>query len=327
MKKFGMVLAAGVCVFALTACGENEGTEEETAGSDPAEEETEGTEMDAESGEEDAAAAGEEEPAAEEMSAEDILTKSHEAMAEVNSFHSTMNIEQMMDMNGEEMPMDMTISMDTVLEPMSFYQVLNMPDPSTGEEIEFEQYLTEDGMTYMSDHTDDEWLKAEGDEMGTLEMANMDMTPQEQVEMLQDFTDEITVEEEDGRYAVKVEGSGEELMEIAEEFAMMESNPQMEGQMEQVMEAMEIKNFHYVLYINQETFYQEEVDMNMEMEIQEEDQTMSISQSIQATFSEFDEIGEIEVPQEIVDNAVDMEDVQADMEKMMEEESMEESTP
>ncbi|MGY4691745.1 DUF6612 family protein [Salibacterium sp. K-3] len=42
----------------------------------------------------------------------------------------------------------------------------------------------------------------------------------------------------------------------------MLSDPQMEDQMETIMNAMDIQSFQYTLCIDKETFYQEEMKMN-----------------------------------------------------------------
>ncbi|KMJ55260.1 hypothetical protein AB685_28190, partial [Bacillus sp. LL01] len=51
------------------------------------------------------------------------------------------------------------------------------------------------------------------------------------------------------------------------------------------------------------TFYQEAIDMAMEFSMEAEGETISMVQQSTGTFSNFNEIDSIEVPQEIIDSA------------------------
>lgn len=248
--------------------------------------------------------------AGEDSQAEEILAQSIEAMEGVSGYGMEMTIEQIMEFGGEEIPMDFSIVMEATQDPVMFHQVMTTPDPETGEVIEIEQYMDEEGTLYLYDEMSEEWLKMDAVMMGIEDLQDLEMSPQEQIEMLQGLTENIVVEEEDDHYALYIEGSGDELLEISKELAMLDPDPAMQEEMEQVMNMMDIETFDYVLYIDRDTYYQVEMDMTLEMEINEGEESMSIYQSSHGTFFDFDEIDEIEIPQDVIDNAVDIEEME-----------------
>ncbi|QQK81377.1 hypothetical protein HUG20_16655 [Salicibibacter cibi] len=321
LKTKGFV-AVSACMLMLAACGEGDADTEEAENDTEEVEEGETADSEAadENGEEDGTDdSAEGDATEEELSAEEVLSQSIEAMDQLNSYSSEMDINQSINVDGEEMPMDMTMSMDVVLDPMAFSQTMTTPDPVTEEDMEIEQYMDEDGTIYMLEPEDDEWIMMDGGSMGMEDIQDLEMSPQEQLEMLQEFSSELTVEEEEDHYALTIEGSGDELIELSREFATMQGDPQMEAEMDQVLGQMEINALDYVMHIDKETFYQDELEMNMEMEMEEEGQTMELSQEMQGTFSDFDEIDEIEIPQEAIDDAIDLESEMEELEDLEEE--------
>jgi len=246
----------------------------------------------------------------EDADAKEVLSQSMEAMEQLNSYSMEMDMNQSMNIDGEEIPMDMLVNMDVILDPVSFSQTMVMPDPVSGEDIEIEQYMDEDGSIYMQDPESDEWIMMDGSMLGMDNLDELMMSPQEQLEMLEAFTSNLNLEEEENRFVLTIEGSGDELMELSRELATMQ---QTDPQMEQMLGQMGINDMNYVMYINKETFYLDEMEIDMEMEMSAEGETMMINQVTHGIFSAFDEIDQIEIPQEAIDNAIDLEDMEDTM--------------
>lgn len=303
MKKIKWLVTGLACTVALVACGnEDASTEESTTNN-----ETEAAAS--EDGTEEATTDETEEEGTTEGTTEDaksILEQSINAMTDVESFSMDMTMDQTMEMEGEE-PLEMStkLKMDAIQDPLSFYQVIESPDPLSGELTEVEQYFV-DGEIYTYDPSQDMWIKMSGDLIGMNDIEDLEMSPDEQLETLMNFADDITVEDEGDRYALTIDGSGDELKEIAKELANAEADATMQADMDQIFEGMNITKLDYVLYINKETYYQEEMSMNLDMEMDAEGDTVTISQVSSGTFGKFNEIDEITVPSEAIDNAVEM---------------------
>ncbi|TSB48332.1 DUF6612 family protein [Alkalicoccobacillus porphyridii] len=299
MKKVKWLTVGLVCTVALVACGNEDASTEEANDTETTESSSpeESTEVDTGDSEE----TGEE--VSNENDAHTILEQSIAAMEDVNSFSMEMNTEQTIEMDGEE-PMLTTssVTMDGVQDPLSFYQLIVSSDPSSGETFEMEQYYV-DGVIYMQDPIDDQWMMMSGDVLGMDDLEDLEMSPEDQLDVLMDFAEEITVEDEGDRYALTINGSGDELMELARELANAESDPSMQDDMDQIFEGTEISKLDYVLYINKETYYQEEMHMELEMTMEAEGETITISQVSDSLFSGFNELEEIVVPDDILENA------------------------
>lgn len=303
MKKIKWLVTGLACTVALVACGNEDASTEESTTNNETEAAT------SEDGTEEATTDESEEEGTTEGTTEDaksILEQSINAMTDVESFSMDMTMDQTMEMEGEE-PLEMStkLKMDAIQDPLSFYQVIESPDPLSGELTEVEQYFV-DGEIYTYDPSQDMWIKMSGDLIGMNDIEDLEMSPDEQLETLMNFADDITVEDEGDRYALTIDGSGDELKEIAKELANAEADATMQADMDQIFEGMNITKLDYVLYINKETYYQEEMSMNLDMEMEAEGDTVTISQVSSGTFGKFNEIDEITVPSEAIDNAVEM---------------------
>lgn len=309
MKKLKWVLAACACTWVLAACGEDE--TEENAGAEQAEEteETEESDSENETNEE------EEEAPEEELSVDEIITKSTDAMDDMNSYHMEGNMEQTITAGEEEIPMDFEVSSDISEDPYKIYQDVNAPNPMGVGRMSMEQYVDEDGTFYMYMAEEDQWLKAGADYTGIDQLTQTtEVSTEEQLELMKQSAENISVEEEEDRYVLSVDGSGDDLLEIGKEFATMGTNTEAQAsEVEQMMDAMNIETLDYVLSINKDTFFTEDMSIDIDMDVEEGGETMSFSQSASFTLSQFNDIDDIEIPQEAIDNAIDMSELEEDM--------------
>ncbi|KMK77437.1 DUF6612 family protein [Alkalihalobacillus pseudalcaliphilus] len=274
----------------------------------------------------------EENEGTEGLSAEDILTQSMEAMNAINSFSSEMKVDQVIDfgevdpeLGSSSMTTGITMNMDAMMEPFSMYQTIEMAIDELGDSFTSETYLTEDGM-FQYEPSLDEWLKYP-DEMHDeiLALGSVEATPEEQIELLRSFGDEIEVTEEGDSYVLTVSGSDQNLEALADEVMSMTGAAGEE--MEFLLNMMTISDLSYSLYINKETFLQEAIDMTMTMELnmEEEGVTMTMTQTTSGTFTNYDQVDTIVVPDEVIDSAVEIdEEMLGGLEGMEEDEIVEE---
>ncbi|KYG33721.1 DUF6612 family protein [Alkalihalobacillus trypoxylicola] len=295
-KWLGLFMAGALI---LSAC--NEGTDAE-----PADDAVGGNDNESEEVEEVSAEEG-----TNELDVTEILTRSTEAMNEVNSFSSEMTIDQVMDL-GQDIPdletseitTSIEMKMDVILEPFGMYQLIDMDMgiPELGGPMQMESYFTEDGM-YVYEPTMDMWAKYPASMTEEiLALSEMDVSPEEQVELLQSFSDDVSVEEDGDVYVLTVSGSDDNLMELIESMMSMTDAGEM-ADMQMMMEMMDISEIDYVLTINKETYYQESIDMNMTMTMEAEGETATITQKMVGTFYGYNELDSIEIPEDVIENA------------------------
>ena len=69
---------------------------------------------------------------------------------------------------------------------------------------------------------------------------------------------------------------------------------------------MEVKSLEYEIFIDKKTFYTNAFNMKMDMTMKVEGEEMHIDQKVKADISKINEIKTIKVPQEVIDNAIDI---------------------
>ncbi|WP_339149776.1 MULTISPECIES: DUF6612 family protein [unclassified Sutcliffiella] len=303
-----MMLVGILAVMLLTACGNtSNGVDGNVEGNAEAEETTNST-TDVE--EVDATEVTEE---SETLTAEEVLQKSAEAMSELSSYSMEMVSDQEISMAGEDtIKMVTTTTTDMSLNPMAMYQVTSIEDADgMMESMDNESYFSEAGF-FVYDSMAGQWFKMPNEFAAELNaMSEMQTNPAEQLEMLKAYSDDMTMNEEDGHYVLNFEGSGEQFNEMAGMIGGMMGDD-MGGMMEEMLSMMTVNQLSYVVHVDKETFYQTKVLVNMDMEMDIEGEKVSSIQSVDSTLSNYDEVGEIAVPQDVIDNAqeITMEDLE-----------------
>ncbi|MGD6993588.1 DUF6612 family protein [Sutcliffiella horikoshii] len=315
MKSLKMMLVSILAVMLLTACGNtSNGVNGSVEGNAEAEETTneETTNSTTDVEEVDASEETEEQEA---LTAEEVLQKSTEAMADLSSYSMEMISDQEITMAGEDtIKMVTTTTTDMSLNPMAMYQVTSIEDEDgMMEGMENESYFSEDGF-FLYDSMAGQWFKMPEEFTAQLNaMSEMQTNPAQQLEMLKDYTDEITMTEEEGHYVLNFEGSGEQFNEMAGMIGGMMGDD-MGEMMQEMLSMMTVNQLSYLVHIDKESFYQTKVLLNMDMEMDVDGETISSVQVMDSTLSNFDEVGEITVPQEVIDSAQEI--TQEDMEQM-----------
>ncbi|MGM0837547.1 MAG: DUF6612 family protein [Bacillota bacterium] len=240
----------------------------------------------------------------ETMTADEVLQKSMEATAALNSYSMEMTSEQEITMEGEE-PINMVTSTktDMTLDPVAMYQVNSMEDAeSMMEGMETESYFTAEGF-FIFDQMAGQWYKLPDEFASELNsLSDMQTNPAQQLEMLKGYSDEMKLTEEGDVYILNFSGTGEQYNEMISMFGSMMGD-EMGGMMEEMMSMMSINQLDYELHIDKETFYQTKIVMMMDMEMDIEGEKITSIQNMNSTLSNFDEVGNITIPQEVLDTA------------------------
>ena len=77
----------------------------------------------------------------------------------------------------------------------------------------------------------------------------------------------------------------------------------------EMLNNMDVKSLDVVMYIDKETFYTNAFDLDMDMTMKIEEEEMRIVQKMKSVITKINEIDEIVVPQEVIDRAVDLEEL------------------
>ncbi|WP_203248192.1 DUF6612 family protein [Sporosarcina beigongshangi] len=242
------------------------------------------------------------------LTAQEVFEKATEASAEQVSMHATMNINQLMEIPGQEGTMNSKIKMDMdmVVDPLAMYQKM---DVDMGEQgvTEMEIYMTEEGF-FMNDPMSGQWLKLPAEMYEDLLAQAGSADPTLDMNMFKEFVEDFKFEQTDDEYILKLSASGEKFSKLFKEIAMENLPADVDASAEaaELMENIEMKSLEYEIYIDKKTFYTNAFNMKMDMKMQVDGEEMRIDQKVNAKLSKINEIDKIEIPQEILDNALDI---------------------
>ncbi|RBW67833.1 DUF6612 family protein [Bacillus taeanensis] len=251
----------------------------------------------------------------EALELQEVMDKAIEANQNLKSFSMEMDMNQTItsDQQPEPVNMDSSITADMVMEPLAMHQTMTMDMSAmagmenSGEmpqEMTMEMYLTEDGF-YMNNPMMGGWTKFPSDmyeEMMTMSTAQQD--PSEQLKKLQQYVDHFSMKSDNTTYTLTISMKDEQLKKFMEE-EMKNIMPEFEMTPE-MMEEMKINNLEYTFVVNKETFYPEKFNMTMDMEVNAEGEKVNMTQKASGTYSNFNGVDEIVVPDEVKQNAQEM---------------------
>lgn len=242
-----------------------------------------------------------------ELTLTQVFDKTTEAAKELKSFNVKMDIKQDISSNQDEaanMKIDTTLEMDVVQNPMAFYQKMSMKMPDTEEVMEMESYFSKDGMYYY-DPTSQTWMKFPAEMMDELmKVSNQQTNPAAEIENLKKFVDDFKFKQDDKSYILLLNASGEKFTDYLKE-TVQQTLPAGMADSEQVFENMKINKMDYEIHIDKKTFYPTVLNLNMEMEITAEGQTVKIAQDMNGQYVKHNHLKEIAIPQEVLDGAIE----------------------
>ncbi|WP_216830355.1 DUF6612 family protein [Alkalihalobacterium elongatum] len=283
MNYIKALMASLALILVLAACGGNEPSSTESPTTDnQATEDDQGTT---------------------DLSVDEVIQKSIEAMNKLESYTMEMNNDQELQVPGED-PFSMTMTMvaDITMEPLRLYQKMTMQGLEENVEVlETESYFTEEGM-FVQDTMVGGWVKfPEEFSQEILQASQQQMNAEEQLKLFKQFAEETELTEDETHYILSVKGTDDNFKTMAQEaMGFIEEAGVM---MDELLGMMNVETFNYIIYIDKGTFYQTKMDMEMHMSMTIEDETMTSIQRMTGVMTNFNGVGEITIPQEVIDTA------------------------
>lgn len=227
---------------------------------------------------------------------------------QLTSYSAEVDIEQAMSMAGENIEMDMRMQMDMIADPLSFYQHMTMEMEELGEEVRSEAYFTEEGF-YSYDSMFDQWIKYD-DEMyeSLIGLSQTQLDPVAQFELMEKYIEDLKVYEQEDTYEMRFNVSGEGFQELLELILNMSELGLDEELLEDLNLDIHINEMSIVTTLDKETLYPLSEQMKSDLTIAVEGEEIAISQKAHSTYSGFNSISEINIPQEVIDSAITFEE-------------------
>lgn len=245
---------------------------------------------------------------------EEIYANATEASENLDSLAMTIESEQTFEVEGEDgsgetnsplptdVPIQSTIESEMQMDPVAFHQTIETMGQS------MEQYYTEEGF-YMTSPMEDGWMKAPKELLDQMNaISAQQQTPASQLETLKDYVDEFNLETEGSNYILSFSSKGENVQKLIED-SIEETMP--EGMFsEEMMAGVEVNELSYRFAIDKDSYYPQNMNMDMSMTVEENGESITIQQSMYGEYSRFNEIEEITIPEEVTETAKEMPDIE-----------------
>lgn len=297
MKKFILAIITTLIVAVLVACGNN------NAGNESNEPNNDG-----QTNNEDVVNVDDNEGNnVDSLTAEEVFTKMMDANDSIESFSAIANVDQDMTFNGESMSTSTKTEMKVTMDPVAIEQKLTIDIPGEGSQ-DAEVFMTQEGY-FMYEPTEDVWLKFP-DEItkDIIEQTMLQADIETQMAQFESMKDNFSVEENDEYYILTLSvnednGLSDDIMEMAkgslpDEFAALG---------EELFDQMSINKIAYEMYVDKSTFYVDTLDMVMNFSMNIEGEVIQTEQKTNSKYTDYNNVGEITVPQEVIDNAQEIE--------------------
>ncbi len=234
------------------------------------------------------------------VDAQEVFEKSIEAQEDVKSFKMNAEVNQTIGSGEDKIDMKSEIEADMVMDPMAFHQMIDMT--ANGEAMQMESYFTEDGFFTKQG---DQWMKFPDEMTDTLlSMQESQVDPVKQMKMLKEYVDEFTLTEENGTYVMTLKASGDKFQQLMDK-TVEEMGTQSEV-MQQSMDQMKVNEVAYTYSLDKESYLPVQFEMVMDSEMTMDSETMSMVMNLDSTYDQYNEIGDVTVPEEVIENAQKM---------------------
>lgn len=249
------------------------------------------------------------------ISAEEIFNQALDRQNAVKSMSSDITFNENVILgDGEEkseMPTSGTLKIDRIVKPESMYVTgkISSFDVESEENIDtdLDIYVIDNYMylkdSYIEENAWAKFPKVEMDDMlGTF--AN-EVNSIELLKSLEPFIADFEVEEKDGAYFLTLNKANESFTSYIIEHMQLTNTLGLEQ--EEIKNALKIDQINYVLKMNKETFDLLEIDELVKMSFQFEEDPMFLETNVKIKYSNIDNVPEIKIPQDVIDNAVEVE--------------------
>ncbi|MFS1517530.1 DUF6612 family protein [Bacillus sp. SCS-151] len=236
----------------------------------------------------------------------DLFNKSMEAAKDLNSFSVDMVMDQTIEVGTESMPQNMEIYLDMVQEPLTMYQQMSI---SMGDmmNIDTESYFTDEGF-FMYDSMSNMWQKLPSEQFeNIMQMADNQQSPINSLKQMEKFVDDFELIEEDSQYIFKLSSTDEKMKDLITSMIPQDqlAGAGMADDIDQLMENMTISTLEYEITIDKETYYPKNISMIMDSTMTMEGETVGFYQEMTGEYSNFNEVNEISVPDEVINTATE----------------------
>ena len=237
-------------------------------------------------------------------------------MDDVDSFTIDMDLQQEVSSDDEAFNTNVkqTIDMDADTSEMKIEgtEAFDSDDMEVPYDAELGMYAISDEFFY-TDSGLDTWLHFEGDDSELVKNQLVNQPdPVETIGLLAGYQDGFEREDAGDSYILKLDASGEEYRDVQEDFIQSVIDMNNIGEASAQYEQTEFERYIFELEVDKETSELVGMTIDMLMNVDFYGDELTIDQISESTFSGYDEVDDIEVPDEVMDNLEEADEATVD---------------
>ncbi len=248
------------------------------------------------------------------LTLEQVYDKAVERQADIKSMSANMETNQVtkIDAGDEsmEVAIDSKMEMDVIADPLAMHLSgsMTMPDMfgegTEKSDMPLEMYMKQDQGFFMKDVASDSWLKLPKEQFDDiLKQTASSADAKEQLQQLKKYIDDFTFEQTDDAYVLTLEAKGDRFKDLID--SQVNDSMKELGLEENPLDNLTIDKVNYVLHIDKETFDTTKMDMNFDFKMKVEGEELAMTTKSVITYTEFNHLKTIDIPQNIIDNATE----------------------
>ncbi|MBB6453397.1 hypothetical protein HNQ94_001846 [Salirhabdus euzebyi] len=233
-------------------------------------------------------------------SAKEIYEKTMEASQNLESFQMEMDMNQ--EVSIPEMEQAFSVEMKSIakihVEPQAFYQQMEFLDQKA------EMYFTDEGF-FIQQGGDQGWIKAPAEMVDQLNAMQDQQSPSQQLVQLENYIEDFELEEHPDYYEVSLYSKGDKMLDLIKE--QLEQNNITGTELDtEMLNNVKINHVDIIFSVDKENYYPLTFNMSIEIEDTQNGQSSVAKIDVNGVYSNFNEVEEIKVPEEIVNSAQEM---------------------
>lgn len=244
------------------------------------------------------------------LSAEEVYKK---AMIQLNSLDNAafnLSIEQTKNVSDDEKATTKAnVTGELIKEPLMSHlngSITIESEPIGTMVINIEMYA-QDETIYVYEDLFNNWIKGTTDDLADIGLEiSKDQSPLSHVEGLDQYIEDFAFEQTNDTYNFTLKTNNDELNQLIideiQDFQLTLNKN------EDYMGAIDINHLQYSFTIDKETFNLLAFNINSLIDITENNGTTAVESTVKADFSNFNDIREIMIPQDVIKEAVDRND-------------------
>lgn len=249
-----------------------------------------------------------------ELTLQEVYEKAIERQNTLESVSAVIKMNQKIELNDGteafEMGSSADMTMDMVSEPLAMYVdgAMTMADPATGENmnVDMEMYMSEEGF-FMHDPETKQWMKLPSEQFAAIAGQTVNqVNASEQLKQFESFIEDFTFEQTETEYVLKLNAASDKFSEFILEQMQVTEMMGVTEEEQKIVENMKFDNINYVIKIDKETFDIHAMDTIFDITIDVEGKSMKVATDAKIAFNNFNEVEAIKIPQEVIDQAVEV---------------------